>query len=453
MPSLFLRIFLGFWLVIGVLLAAAILVVWQVAEQRREAWQQFDPRAVHIEASQVLSGGGPEALREWLQDGAGLPPELRLFVLLEDGRDILGRPLPEVLVAELARLRAVAQQLNRPRALPPNFRPARPIPQIIGPDGRVYSLFLFRRPGAALRLLPDLPVRVTLLLFALAVSAGVAWLLAGTLSRPVKSLRDATRALAGGSLDTRVGGPIVSRRDELGSLARDFNDMAAQLEASQRSQRELLRNVSHELRSPLARMRVALGLAQRDAGDLPALARIEKESDRLDWLIGEIMDFARADSGRGPRSEEFDMTAMLRELARDARFEGGDDGPRIELEAPPGLLVRAQRASLASAVENVLRNAAHHAEQRVDVRLSRDPEGLAVTIADDGGGVPDEELGLLFEPFYRGDKVGTAGLGLAIARRVTELHAGSIVARNREDGGLQVTITLPATALVSQRAS
>jgi len=453
MPSLFLRIFLGFWLVIGVLLAAAILVAWQAAEQRREAWQQFDPRAVHIEASQVLSGGGPEALREWLEEGAGLPPELQLYVLMEDGRDILGRPLPQVLVAELARLRAVAQELNRPRALPPNFRPARPIPQIIGPDDRVYSLFLFRRPSGAGRLLPDLPVRVTLLLFALAVSAGVAWLLAGTLSRPVKTLRDATRALAEGNLDTRVGDPIMSRRDELGSLARDFNEMAAQLEASLRSQRELLRNVSHELRSPLARIKVALGLAQRDAGELPALARIETESDRLDWLIGEIMDFARADSGRGPRSEEFDLTAMLRELVRDARFESGDDGPRIELEAPAGVMVRAQRAGLASAVENVLRNAAHHAGRRVDVRLTRDPGGLTISIADDGGGVPEEELGLLFEPFYRGDKVGTAGLGLAIARRVTELHDGTITARNRPDGGLQVSISLPAAVLRTQRPS
>jgi two-component system sensor histidine kinase CpxA len=453
MPSLFLRIFLGFWLVIGVLLAAAIMVVWQVAEQRREAWQQFDPRAVHIEASQVLSGGGPAALREWVAEGAGLPPELRLYVLLADGRDILDRPLPEVLVAELARLRAVAEELDRPRALPPNFRPARPIPQIIGPEGRVYSLFLFRRPGAAARLLPAVPVRMTLLLFALAVSAGVAWLLARTLSRPVTSLRDATRALADGNLDTRVGHPIAKRRDELGGLARDFNEMAAQLEASLRSQRELLRNVSHELRSPLARMRVALGLAQRDAGELPALARIERESDRLDWLIGEIMDFARADSGRGPRSEEFDLTAMLRELVRDARFESGGDGPRIELDAPVGLPVRAQRAGLASAVENVLRNAAHHAERRVDVRVSRETDGLAITIADDGGGVPEEELGLLFEPFYRGDKVGTAGLGLAIARRVTELHDGAISARNREDGGLQVTIILPGTLLRSQRPS
>jgi two-component system sensor histidine kinase CpxA len=453
MPSLFLRIFLGFWLVIGLLLAAAIMVVWQVAEQRREAWQQFDPRAVHIEASQVLSGGGPAALREWVADGAGLPPELRLYVLLADGRDILGRPLPEVLVAELARLRAVAEELDRPRALPPNFRPARPIPQIIGPEGRVYSLFLFRRPGAAARLLPAVPVRMTLLLFALAVSAGVAWLLARTLSRPVTGLRDATRALADGNLDTRVGHPIVKRRDELGGLARDFNEMAAQLEASLRSQRELLRNVSHELRSPLARMRVALGLAQREAGELPALARIERESDRLDWLIGEIMDFARADSGRGPRSEEFDLTAMLRELVRDARFESGDDGPRIELEAPAGILVRAQRSGLASAVENVLRNAAHHAERRVDVGVDREADGLAITVADDGGGVPEEELGLLFEPFYRGDKVGTAGLGLAIARRVTELHDGTISARNRQDGGLQVTITLPATLLKSQRPS
>jgi two-component system sensor histidine kinase CpxA len=453
MPSLFLRIFLGFWLVIGLLLAAAIMVVWQVAEQRREAWQQFDPRAVHIEASQVLSGGGPAALREWVADGAGLPPELRLYVLLADGRDILGRPLPEVLVAELARLRAVAEELSRPRALPPNFRPARPIPQIIGPEGRVYSLFLFRRPGAAARLLPAVPVRMTLLLFALAVSAGVAWLLARTLSRPVTGLRDATLALADGNLDTRVGHPIVERRDELGGLARDFNEMAAQLEASLRSQRELLRNVSHELRSPLARMRVALGLAQRDAGELPALARIERESDRLDWLIGEIMDFARADSGRGPRSEEFDLTAMLRELVRDARFESGDDGPRIELEAPAGILVRAQRSGLASAVENVLRNAAHHADRRVDVGVSREADGLAITVADDGGGVPEEELGLLFEPFYRGDKVGTAGLGLAIARRVTELHDGTISARNRQDGGLQVTITLPATLLKSQRPS
>jgi two-component system sensor histidine kinase CpxA len=114
-------------------------------------------------------------------------------------------------------------------------------------------------------------------------------------------------------------------------------------------------------------------------------------------------------------------------------------------------MVRAQRSGLASAVENVLRNAAHHAERRVDVRLTQDQRELTITIADDGGGVPEEELGLLFEPFYRGDKVGTAGLGLAIARRVTELHEGTISASNRTDGGLQVSIALPATVLSRQR--
>lgn len=452
MPSLFLRIFLGFWLVIGALLAAGVLLSYQLAEQRREAWQQFDPRAIHYDASEALSRGGESALADWLAAGSGLPPGLALYVIDEDGRELLGRDLPRSLRGHPARLRGRPSPGRSLAGAPPNFRPARPAPQLVGPDGRVYTMLLGRQPRGATRFLPDVPMRVTLLLFALLTSAGVAWLLARTLSRPIERLRDATHALAEGDLGTRVGGPIAERRDELGGLARDFNEMAARLEASRRSRQELLRNVSHELRSPLARLKVALGLAQRDAVAHPALARIETESDRLDWLIGEIMDFARADADT-PRRERFDLAAALSELVRDARFEAGDGGPEIRFEAPGRMMVRGQRDALSSAIENVLRNALHHAAREVGLRLARTPDGLAVTVTDDGGGVPDDELELLFEPFYRGDKIGTAGLGLAIARRVAELHDGTIAARNLAGGGLEVTISLPASVLTDQRPS
>lgn len=447
MPSLFLRIFLGFWLVIGALLAAGVLLSYQVAEQRREAWEQFDPRAVHFEASDVVSRGGRDALTRWLREGAGLPEELTLYVVDETGRDLLERPLPRRLMAEFAHRHRMFQRDRSLRSLPPNFRPARPAPQLVGPDGRVYTMLLTRTPRGAIRLLPDMSVRMTLLVFALLVSALVAWLLARTLSRPVEALKRATRALADGDLDARVSGGLAERRDELGQLSRDFNDMASRLEASQRSQKELLRNISHELRSPLARLRVALGLAQRDVGDHASLTRIEKEAERLDWLIGEILDFARADAG-APRTEVFDLTTLVRELVRDARFECGTEGPRIEFPADASVRVKGQRDALASAIENILRNAAHHAGRRVSLCLQRSAGGLTLSIADDGGGVPEEELALLFEPFYRGDKVGTAGLGLAIARRVTELHDGSIEARNLPDGGLEVRLHLPSEMLM-----
>ncbi len=451
MASLFLRIFLGFWLVIGALLAAGVLLTYQVAEQRREAWEQFDPRSVHIEASGVLASGGRGALAAWLGDGAGLPPELTLYVLDASGQDILGRALPRRLRGEFQRRHGRPGGQPALRDLPPNFRPARPAPELVGPRGEIYTLLLARTPRGPVRLLPDVSVRMTMLLLALLVSALAAWLIARALSRPVRGLQDATRALAGGELDTRLTGPIVERRDELGQLARDFNDMAARLEAAQRSQRELLRNVSHELRSPLARLRVALGLAERDAGGHPSLARIEKEADRLDWLIGEILQFARADAG-APRLEVFDLAELLGELVRDTRYECGDR-PRIECNADQSVPVRAQREALSSAIENILRNAAHHARSRVDVGLTREARGLLLSVADDGGGVPEDELGLLFEPFYRGDKVGTAGLGLAIARRVTELHDGEISARNRPGGGLEVRLRLPRRLLVDQMPS
>ncbi|MEJ2602023.1 MAG: ATP-binding protein [Gammaproteobacteria bacterium] len=452
MPSVFLRIFLGFWLTIGVLLATGVLLSYQLAEQRREAWQQFDPRAIHFEASATLARGGSAALADWLATEPGLPPGLTLFVIDEDGRELLGRELPRPLRSHLARLREHPRRNRSSMTVPPNFRPARPAPQLVGPDGHVYTMLLGRQPRGAVRFLPDIPMRVTLLLFALLTSAGVSWLLARTLSRPIERLREATHELAGGDMSARVGGPIAQRRDELGGLARDFNEMASRLEAARRSQQEMLRNVSHELRSPLARLKVALGLAQRDAGDHPALARIESESDRLDWLIGEIMDFARTDAA-APRREDFDLAAMLSALVRDARFEAGDAGPKIAFEAPDRVMVRGQRDALASAIENVLRNALHHADRRVALRLERTPDGLAVTVTDDGGGVPEEDLDVLFEPFYRGDKVGTAGLGLAIARRVAEAHAGSTTARNLPGGGLEVTISLPATILRDQRPS
>ncbi|HEY4372220.1 MAG TPA: ATP-binding protein [Burkholderiales bacterium] len=291
------------------------------------------------------------------------------------------------------------------------------------------------------------------------VSLIFAALLAFYISRPIKSLRGAFADAAAGRLETRVGPAMGARRDELADLGRDFDHMAGRLQDVIGAQRRLLHDVSHEMRSPLARMQAAIGLARQGSahGAPPkpekvatAIERVERETARIDLLVEELLTLSRLDAGvAAGRAEEINVTELLGEIVEDACFEAQACRREVSLDAGAEGVVKGTAELLHRAFENVIRNAIKHTAEGSTVTVSTRFDGarqLRVLVQDAGPGVPEGELEDIFTPFFRGSNgSGTEGhgLGLAIAHRVVRAHGGTISAANRPEGGLTVTIALP----------
>ena len=461
MHSLLLRIFVSFWLIIGITVGAAAIAGYYYAEQARSALETFDAGDALLEASEALRAGGREGLASWLRQ-ASRTRGVAIYIFDAEGRDLIGRPLPRHMSRALTRHRS---RITGPSpADPGNLRRARPHSQLVSADGEIFTVLMAakRRPPG---IWDGAPTGTPLFLLALAVSGAVSYLLARAISRPVRQLRRATVALAEGRLDRRVSPALGRRRDELGMLARDFDTMADKLQRAAVQQQELSRTVSHELRSPLARLRVATELAKRKAGELPEFERMDEEAERLDRLIGQILSYTRLDSGPRLESGEVNLAELVQEVAENVAFEcrsSGGNGIRVQarIEAAPRFAGYAE--SLTSAVENIARNAVRHSPPggTVTIQLAGDRAGGAtIDVLDEGPGVPEEELPRLFEPFFRtrgsaqdGDRPGT-GLGLAIAERAVRQNGGTVTAANRPEGGLRVSISLPAASLIDRGAA
>jgi signal transduction histidine kinase len=258
-----------------------------------------------------------------------------------------------------------------------------------------------------------------------------------------------------GELSARAAVGMERRRDEIGDLVRDFNFMADRMEGLVTSQRQLISDVSHELRSPLARLNVALGLARKRPGSDPALERMEREAERLNEMIGRLLTVARLDTSLlDPQMSPVDLNVLLSEIVADAEYESRERECKVQLSCQGQWRVKANPDLLRSAIENIVRNAIRYTASgtTVDVRLENaDGPGspsIVVSVRDHGPGVPESELANIFRPFYRVSDArdrqsGGVGLGLAIADRVARLHGGSVCACNALGGGLQVDLTIP----------
>jgi signal transduction histidine kinase len=284
------------------------------------------------------------------------------------------------------------------------------------------------------------------------ISLVFAVLLAWYFSRPIQSIRHAFESIAGGRLDTRIGSEMGSRHDELSDLGRGFDDMADRLQGLVEGQQRLLHDVSHELRSPLARLQAVADLIQQQPQRAQEfITRIERESVRMDKLVGELLTLARLDAGiAGSQVELVDLNEMIATIAEDADFEMQSKGGNVEVEIPEELVVRGHADLLHRALENVARNAVKHSPDggRVSILVRHEPgQGrISIDIMDRGSGIQESELKYVFDPFIRGSagaQVGGYGLGLAITQRIVNAHKGRVSARNREGGGLVVSIELP----------
>jgi two-component system sensor histidine kinase CpxA len=286
----------------------------------------------------------------------------------------------------------------------------------------------------------------------------VCYFLAWYVTKPVARLRAATQQLAAGDLTARAGDPKSKRRDEIAGLIRDFDTMAARLETLVNAQSRLLNDISHELRSPLARLNVALGLARQRSGPDSAamLERIELEAGRLNELIGRLLTLARLEDGQQHvPSRPVILDEVVLNVAEDAEFEAQARHCHVRSEIPEGnWAVRGDPSLLHSAIENVVRNAIRYTHEgtTVDIHLEKTQKGggeeAVVQVADCGDGVPADALEKLFQPFYRlddarGRQTGGVGLGLAITERAVRFHGGHVAATNRAEGGLMVEIRLP----------
>jgi len=447
--SLFLRIFLSFWTA-TVLIGASLVVLAVTADPRRAEFSRHEDRLRGIgqELVEAYRSGGADALQD-LERALGARNGRPLFLLDASGRtaDRLAAPPPVQRLA--ARVAATGQAESRPGRRGSRW--------LALPLGDEFVFVAEVPPPSALDRLLD-PHRLAPRLGAAFLIIGVvSFLLARSLSRPIRRLREATQRLAAGDLSARVGSSVGARRDEASELGRDFDRMAARIEGLLGSQRRLLQDISHELRSPLARLRVALELARGEAapGAGGALDRMERETERVDELIGGLLVLTRLEGGGDPaRMEPMELEPLVRQVAQDADFEARSRNRRVRVIGSEAVTLVGVAELLRRAVENVVRNAVRFTAEgtAVEVRMARVPGGggarVRLEVRDRGPGVPREALSELFRPFYRVSEArdrnsGGSGLGLAIAERAVRLHGGTVSAANLPGGGLEVTVELP----------
>lgn len=322
----------------------------------------------------------------------------------------------------------------------------------VDPDGNRYAItyLITRFHGfAAPPLVADMGPRVFLgtLIGTLLFSA----LLALYLTQPIGHIREAFQRLAGGNLKTRLGQSWYRRHDEMADLARDFDQMAARLEELVASRDRLLADIAHELRSPLARLQLAIELARQSPERTPqSLQRIDREADKLEEMIGELLALSRLEGGVARADEYFSLSEIVRLIVEDARFEAQEKGVRIDLSdrTQHDEPARGSGRLVSRAIENILRNALRFSRrgEAIAVEMTSDAGGIGVVIRDQGPGVKSEQLAGLFEPFVQAQPSSGQGygLGLSIAKRAIIAHGGTIEAANGDAAGLVIRVWLPA---------
>lgn len=319
----------------------------------------------------------------------------------------------------------------------------------VAPDGTVYLvIFKDHEKNYNKETIFNMPIPM----FLMGISGGLLFslFLAWNLTRPMKLLREGFYRVSQGDLSVRLFDKLKKRHDELSELAKDFDSMVEQLNILISNRQVLLHDVSHELRTPLARLQLAIGLAQQKKQNIDnALQRIELESQRLDALIGEILNYSRAEINNS-LDEYFDLQELVSTVVEDANYEAEPLQIVVNYTACPIIhpIIKGNSEQIRRAIENIIRNAIRFSkkDQSVVILLKESGKYLQIEVSDQGPGVEEHKLSSIFEPFVRiqSPQLGKGyGLGLAIARKIINMHNGTIQARNRESGGLIMTIKLP----------
>ena len=454
---LFIKVFLWFWLTV-----LALFVIFMASRMlgtrlvpSTDIVASFAP-TVADEAAHAYESGGPQEFEQFERRLVG-KSGVELYLIDGYGKDVLSRPIPSDNLSIVRRARSDGRVLSRF-----GFRSHSSSYKFTSPSGRPYTL-LVRSPlqmgkvldataGGGLPFFAVVLIMVTLFCF---------WLTHHIVA-PIQGIQSAARMVAAGDLSVRAPVEISERHDELAALAADFDVMVERMSAFVRSHKDLLSTVSHELRSPLTRLIMSLTLLRKQSPpeSEELLQRMERDVERVDTLMGQLLTLARLETGLSSEAKHsVDFSQLVQEIVADGDFEARSCGKSVRLQAEGRIVIeKADQQALRSACENIVRNAIRFTApgSEVDVILKTErmnPSSLAVlSVRDYGPGVPEDLLQQIFQPFFRvkepsGDPraIKGTGLGLAIALEAIRQHHGTIVASNAKPIGLDVKIMLPTS--------
>ncbi len=476
--SLFWKIFLSFWVSMMLFGVFSALINAKIRQTERNS--PYPPVSAIIKRSHQLikQDTHKTVLTEWLLESQDRIQSNTVYILDSKEKDLLNRPLNARIQHALQEYSKEPQEYNpylqkpdsiffNPRPLHSDDIPPLPGPAIIvikrvSDSGEGYTLIIDNKTNRDNWIFWRSVSIATRIAMAFLLSGVICSFLARYLTIPLQKLRTATHRIASGHFDCSINKKIAKRDDEIGDLGRDFDNMANRIEASLQSQQRLLRDVSHELRSPLARLQIALGLAyQRSNGLINSeLQRIEKEVERLNELISQSLSLARITNQASiPKKTKINLTELLKEIIETVKYEAQDKKCHIISTQMDNCFISGNKDLLYSGLENIMRNAIQHTKTGTEIETSiilsnTYPPVASLTIRDHGMGVPESNLDELFKPFFQVDESRTQqnggyGIGLAIAERAIHLHNGSINIANISEGGLEVSLQLPILTSIS----
>ena len=464
MTRLYLKIFFSFWLVMALMIVATTLVVhWfeltpenNFTRHNRDRFSAPAKQLLHQAVGTSINYSRPQAMQEL----KSMPPwaSRHLYIIDQEGKDLISRPVP-------AAIKAFVPKINHDRPFAKSLRSKRLLfgRYIQLTDGTPVRIVTVGRkgPNGDGNILWQLFLQNIwpLLLVSILISGSACLFLAKRMARGLQTLKNATRKIARGDLSVRISNQFAGQGEEITALADDFDNMTARLEKAMLEQKRLIKDVSHELRSPLARLQIALGLAQqRSQGTVDQeLERIREAADYLNDVISDILSMPVHDDGGWDLHDTLDLKSLLETLVQNCEQDANNKKVALKLALPQGeYLVASHGTTLIGVFENVLRNALHYTPEKscIDITLSslNSNQLSCIDIRDRGVGVDNTLLEDIFQPFFRTSEArdrssGGHGLGLAIAARTMSLHGGNITASNHAKGGLCVRITLPTLDL------
>lgn len=456
--TLFGRLFTGFCLIIIVTAVGVWMVSYTTQIQRNTElgiieWRFIARKSVDC-ALGIYDFGGREALIRWLKN-----PELNnspsVYLVNADGVEYSGREVPPKAIETLKNAR------NSPVDYEIGY-PANAYIKNIELEGTRWDIFAVRTTPFPVRLIPHniyhFPIGIALLI-AIGLTLLVSWTLARLYTRSLNQLDNAMKQFASGELDTRSPQELCSTNTEVSNLARVFDYLADRIQTLITRQQRLFHDVSHEIRSPLTRISVAIELAKREPSRTTStFNRIQKEVDNIDDLLESILTYARLENNVTTPTSVVGLADIVESVAENLRFEGESRSITVNLQIKGDPVINADGRLLTRAFDNIGRNALRHSPNgaKIELSLTEEDQYFLFTCRDEGPGLPENELPHIFAPFVRGNHEATGtgyGLGLAIARRSVLVHEGSIEARNIRPHGLEILIRLPKHLAISMNST